>query len=70
MPNRFVWEPGDLEVVSMPRPLRKEVTGKVKTTVEIPAALWERAKIRAIKDRTDFRSVVVAALRAYLERGR
>jgi hypothetical protein len=38
----------------------------IKTTVELPEDLWRAAKIRAMDDRTDLRSVMVAALRAYL----
>ena len=54
----------------MPRPLRAASSGApVKTTITLPAELWERAKVRAIKDRTDFRSVVMAALEAFLKRG-
>jgi len=39
----------------------------VKTTVELPEKLWRAAKIRAMDERTDFRSVLVAALEAYLK---
>ncbi len=39
----------------------------VKTTVELPEELWRAAKIRAMDERTDFRSVVVRALEAYLK---
>jgi hypothetical protein len=39
----------------------------VKTTVELPQELWRASKIRAMDDQTDLRSVVIAALRAYLE---
>lgn len=39
----------------------------VKTTVVLPAALWERARFRAIEDRADFRTVVIKALEAYLK---
>lgn len=38
----------------------------MKTTVELPEPLWRAAKIRAMDERTDFRSVVIAALDAYL----
>lgn len=37
-----------------------------KTTVEIPADLWRSAKVRALDDETDFRTVVIRALEAYL----
>ena len=40
--------------------------GAVKTTVELPEALWRAAKVRAMDERTDFKAIVVAALEAYL----
>lgn len=49
---------------------------RVKTTVELDAEVWEAAKMRAVQDRTDLRTVLTAALRAHLkmpaarERGR
>lgn len=42
------------------------VSGNVKTTVDLPQELWRAAKIRAMDDHADLRSVVIAALRAYL----
>ncbi len=48
----------------MPRPDKAET---VKTTVVLPAALWESARIRAIEERADFRTVVIKALEAYLK---
>jgi hypothetical protein len=45
---------------------RKEGT-HVKTTVELPEEIWRAAKIRAMDERTDFRSVVIVALEAYLK---
>jgi hypothetical protein len=38
----------------------------VKTTVDLPEPLWRAVKIRALDERTDLRSVVIAALEAYL----
>lgn len=38
----------------------------VKTTIELPEKLWRAAKVRALDDRIDFRSVVIAALEEYL----
>lgn len=38
----------------------------MKTTVDLPEEVWRAAKIRAMDERTDLRSVIVAALRAYL----
>lgn len=39
----------------------------VKTTVELPEYLWRAAKVRAMDERSDLRSVVIAALEAYLK---
>lgn len=41
--------------------------GSVKTTVDLPQNLWRAAKIRAMDEHSDLRSVVIAALRAYLD---
>jgi hypothetical protein len=38
----------------------------VRTTTEIPENLWRAAKIRAINDGTDLRSVIIAALEKHL----
>lgn len=38
----------------------------VKTTVELPGNLWRAAKIRAMDERTDLRSVLIRALEHYL----
>jgi hypothetical protein len=38
----------------------------VKTTVDLPERLWRAVKIRALDERTDLRSVIIAALEAYL----
>jgi len=51
------------------------MAARVKTTIELDAEVWEAAKMRAVLDRTDLRTVLTAALRAYLkvpprERGR
>ncbi len=51
-------------MTSRARPKGKDV---IRTTLELPAELWQAAKIRAVEDRTDFRSVVVAALHSYLK---
>ncbi|MBM3779896.1 MAG: hypothetical protein FJW23_16950 [Acidimicrobiia bacterium] len=40
---------------------------QVKTTVELPADLWRAAKIRAMDDQTDLRTVVIEALRRHLD---
>jgi len=38
----------------------------VKTTVELPGELWRAAKIRAMDDRADLRTVLIRALEEYL----
>jgi hypothetical protein len=40
----------------------------VKTTVELPGELWRAAKIRAMDERADLRTVLIRALESYLER--
>jgi hypothetical protein len=39
----------------------------VKTTVELPGELWRAAKIRAMDERADLRSVLIRALEDYLK---
>jgi hypothetical protein len=39
----------------------------VKTTVELPAELWRAAKIRAMDERVDLRTVFIRALENFLE---
>jgi hypothetical protein len=38
----------------------------VRTTLDLPLALWKRAKTRALDERRDLRAVLLDALRAYL----
>ncbi len=38
----------------------------MKTTVVLPEDVWRAAKIRALDEHSDFRSVLIAALREYL----
>jgi hypothetical protein len=38
----------------------------VKTTVELPGELWRAAKIRAMDERSDLRTVLIRALEHYL----
>ncbi|HEY7791881.1 MAG TPA: hypothetical protein VIC33_15305 [Vicinamibacterales bacterium] len=42
----------------------------VKTTVELPEELWRAAKIRAMDERSDLRSVLIEALATYLKPAR
>lgn len=52
---------------SMPRkPARKKQRPMVKTSLELPEDLWKAAKVRAVEQRVDFRSVIIAALEEYL----
>jgi hypothetical protein len=46
---------------------KQQASRTVKTTVDLPQDLWRAAKIRAMDDLTDLRSVVIAALKAYLD---
>lgn len=43
-----------------------EERAPVKTTVELPGELWRSAKIRAMDERVDLRTVLIRALEAYL----
>lgn len=38
----------------------------VKTTIALPEPLWRAAKIRAMDDRTDLRTVLIRALERHL----
>jgi hypothetical protein len=38
----------------------------IKTTISLPESLWRAAKIRAMDDRTDLRTVLIEALQRYL----
>ena len=40
--------------------------GPIKTTVELPEELWRAAKIRAMDDRVDLRTVFIRALEDFL----
>lgn len=42
--------------------------GGVKTTILLPEDLWERAKVLAVRERKDFRVVVIEALTKHLEK--
>jgi hypothetical protein len=41
----------------------------VKTTVELPGDLWRAAKIRAMDERSDLRTILIRALEQYLGLG-
>jgi hypothetical protein len=53
-----------LQPVAKPR--ETEARAPVKTTVELPGDLWREAKIRAMDERVDLRTVFIRALEAYL----
>jgi hypothetical protein len=50
----------------VPKPRETEARAPVKTTVELPGDLWRSAKIRAMDERVDLRTVFIRALEAYL----
>ena len=50
----------------VPKPRATEARGPVKTTVELPGDLWREAKIRAMDERVDLRTVFIRALESYL----
>ncbi len=45
---------------------RRTDSDTVKTTVELPGELWRAAKIRAMDERADLRTVLIRALEDYL----
>ena len=49
----------------MPRP-RTPGAETVRTTLVMPVALWQRAKVRALKEGRDLRDVLLEALGRYL----
>jgi len=49
----------------MPRP-RTPGAETVRTTLVLPVALWQRAKVRALEERRDLRDVLLEALRRHL----
>lgn len=49
----------------MPKAERK-VDEVVKTTVELPTDLWRAAKIRAMDERIDLKTVLIRALEEFL----
>ena len=49
----------------MPRP-RTPGAERVRTTLVLPLALWQRAKVRALEERRDLRELLLDALGRYL----
>jgi len=52
------------------KPRRKNKEPTMKTTIVLPEKLWREAKIRALDGHSNFKNVVVAALEAYLGKGK
>ena len=46
--------------------VKRNDSDTVKTTVELPGELWRAAKIRAMDERADLRTVLIRALEDYL----
>jgi hypothetical protein len=53
----------------VPKTTQRAERATVKTTVELPNDLWRAAKIRAMDDQVDLRSVLTRALEEYLKVG-
>jgi hypothetical protein len=49
----------------MPRP-RTPDTPSVRTTLDLPLALWQRAKAQAIREERGLRDLLLDAVRRYL----
>jgi hypothetical protein len=49
------------------RPREDEEGRMIKTTVELPENLWRAAKVRAVDERTDLRTIIIAALTAHMK---
>lgn len=65
----MVWPRPDASVAilsAVPRSQPPPDRGPVKTTVELPGDVWRAAKIRAMDDRVDLRTVFIRALEEYL----
>jgi hypothetical protein len=54
---------------AVPKTTNRVERATVKTTVELPSELWRAAKIRAMDDQVDLRSVLTRALEEYLRVG-
>jgi hypothetical protein len=42
----------------------------VKTTIRMPRAVWQAARVRALEEQIDFQDLVVAALETHLKKPR
>jgi len=50
----------------VPKAREADERAPVKTTVELPGDLWRSAKIRAMDERVDLRTIFIRALENYL----
>jgi hypothetical protein len=58
---------GDAGILpAVPKTRSQEAREPIKTSIELPGDLWREAKIRAMDDRVDLRTVMIRALEAYL----
>jgi hypothetical protein len=60
-------------VTMTPQPRRPAEKGKpnmVKTTLELPEDLWQRAKIRALEEHRDLRDLLIEGLALVLKRAK
>ena len=58
---------GDTAILPAVTKVRREAAREpIKTSIELPGDLWREAKIRAMDDRVDLRTVMIRALEAYL----
>ncbi len=60
------FKPRLLTAVAVKRTDSDTAKDTVKTTVELPGDLWRAAKIRAMDERSDLRTVLIRALEVYL----
>jgi len=49
----------------MPRPRKRDAT-TIRTTLDLPVALWRAIKIRSIDEQRDLRAVLLDAVALYL----
>lgn len=61
--NVLKYDRADAYTAAVEKPPRERA---VKTTVVLPEHLWRAAKIRAMDDREDLRTVLIKALERYL----
>jgi len=58
----------DTDILPAVTKARREAAREpIKTSIELPGDLWREAKIRAMDDRVDLRTVMIRALEAYLD---